>query len=530
MTTSFSDRPGQPLPRSRGRWRPTRRQFLGAAAAAGLTAAGYAGWRARTPAKRNVIVIISDSMRRDALGCYGTAWVETPNLNDFAAQGVRFDNAYTCSFPTVPARHDILTGTYTCTYKSWSPLAPGTLSLQDLLRGAGVHTALIADTPTPYADNLSYHRGFAVAQRVRGQENDRYVTDPIPVHLPCDPGKLRTPEDYVTQYLRNVSRRKGEEDYFCARTMRQAVRWLEESHGRQPFFLCVDTFDPHEPWDPPRHYVEGYDPDFRGQDVIAPRYGRWRRVLTPDELRHCRALYAAEASLVDRWVGELLDTADELGLLENTLIVFLSDHGVLLGEHGLVGKGLTQSGRIFNVPLYPELCRIPLLAYYPGCKAGAALPALVQTVNLPATIADYLGVPVPDSFAAPSFWPVLRGDEPELMGMALCAPTLSSPRHKVPDPTDRATITDGRWMLMYSCASPDREPAGGPSGSRVSSLTGMPLGPALFDLSADPDCLRDVFAEHRDVARHMHRRFFDFLSWSPMRREHLAYFKELEPA
>src|SRR5262249_21133490 len=222
--------------------------------------------------KRNVILIISDTMRRDALGCYGGRWVKTPHLDAFARSGVRCDNAYLCSFPTVPTRHDILTGRYSFSFKPWSPLDKGTVTLQDVLRSAGVYTALEVDTPHPFRPDYNYQRNFDFVQINRGQENDVYQTKPIKVKLPCDLKKLRNGATVVTQYLRNVAARKVEEDYFCARTMRAAADWLGKNHKQQPFFLYVDPFAPHEPWDPPRSYVEKYDPDYHGEEVIYPRY------------------------------------------------------------------------------------------------------------------------------------------------------------------------------------------------------------------------------------------------------------------
>src|SRR5207302_858847 len=155
--------------------------------------------------------------------------------------------------------------------------------------------ALAADTPHPFRPAYNYQRNFDFVQINRGQENDVYRTRPARVHLPCKTSKLREEERVVTQYLRNVAGRKVEEDYFCAQTMRAATAWLEKSHKRQPFFLYVDTFDPHEPWDPPKSYVEKYDPGYNGEEVIYPRYDRWQDFLSRRELKHCRALYAGEA-------------------------------------------------------------------------------------------------------------------------------------------------------------------------------------------------------------------------------------------
>src|SRR5438876_7463656 len=106
----------------------------------------------------NVIVVISDTLRRDHLGCYGNPWIRTPNLDAFAEQAVVLERAYISSFPTVPCRNDILTGRYTFTYQSWAPLRPDEVTLQDLLGKAGIVTGLVADTPHPFAPGYNYQR------------------------------------------------------------------------------------------------------------------------------------------------------------------------------------------------------------------------------------------------------------------------------------------------------------------------------------------------------------------------------------
>jgi arylsulfatase A-like enzyme len=509
-----------------------RREFLHAGVAAGVALPAAAATAPRlAEGKRNAILIITDTMRRDALSCFGGQWVHTPHLEAFARSGVRFPNAYPCSFPTVPTRHDILTGRYTFTYKPWSPLDRDTITLQDVLRPHGVYTAVVADTPHPFKPDYNYQRNFDFVQIHRGQEADAYRTAPIPVHLPCDPKKLRDGERVVTQYLRNVADRKVEEDYFCARTMRGAADWLQKNHRRQPFFLYVDTFDPHEPWDPPASYVKSYDPDYHGQEVIYPRYDRWRDFLTERELKHCRALYAGEASLVDRWVGHLLQTIERLGLLENTLVIHVADHGFYLGEHGYIGKSLVRGKQYQNLSLYSEICRIPLLMHFPGCKAGSACDALAQTVNLGPTILDFFGIRKPPTFSAPSLWPVLKGQRDAVNDIVVCSPPLSTPQIKKPHPTDRASISDGRWLLIYGSTAPGE--AGDTTLSVdsqkrwVSQLTGEPLVPELYDLQQDPGCLHNIIATQKDRARDLHRKFVALLEKSPMRRDHLQFFQKL---
>jgi arylsulfatase A-like enzyme len=311
----------------------------------------------------NVILIITDTMRRDAVSCYGSQWIHTPHLEAFAQKAVIFDNAYLSSFPTVPLRNDILTGRYTFTYKPWSPIDEDAVTLQETLGKEGIVTSLVADTPYPFAPGYNYQRGFAVWQVIRGQLNDPFRSAPRDPKLPCAANTLYgDPEGERTkQYLRNVAHRQREEDYFVAQTMITAADWLEENHDGRRFFLYVDTYDPHEPWDPPHYYVEPYDPGYNGEEVIAPRYDLWKEFLTEREHQHCRALYAGGVTMVDRWIGFLLDRIATLDLLKNTAIIVTSDHGYYLGEHRYTGKTLQRGDLMQWLPLYGEIARIPLL-------------------------------------------------------------------------------------------------------------------------------------------------------------------------
>ena len=294
----------------------------------------------------NIILIVSDTFRHDYLGCYGNEWIRTPNLDGFAKKATVFDRAYAASFPTVPHRHDLYTGRYTFTYSDWAPLPMNEMVLSQALRQAGCVTQLIVDTPHILKDRFNYDRGFDGWLWIRGQENDRYMTTPKEVKLPCEPSKLRKRGVTTTQHLRNVSSRCSESDHFVAQTMTAATKWLELNYNQHDkFFLHVDTFDPHEPWDPPRWYVDMYDPGYDGEEVVYPVYGP-SHYLTEDELNHCRALYAGEVTMVDRWVGMLLRQVEDLGLLEDTAIVFTSDHGFYLGEHGLIGKSVIALWRV----------------------------------------------------------------------------------------------------------------------------------------------------------------------------------------
>ncbi|RLF24042.1 MAG: hypothetical protein DRN15_03875, partial [Thermoprotei archaeon] len=217
----------------------------------------------------NFILIISDTFRYDCLEGTFTARgkpVKVPNLRKLAKSSAYFTRAYLASFPTVPHRHDILTGRYTFTYYGWAPLPRDEIVLPEILRKERNYVSvMIADTPHILKDGFNYDRGFDAWVWVRGQENDRYRTDPVEVELPCDPSKLRNVETTI-QHMRNNALRMFEEDWIPAKTANEAIRWLERNYnsGRN-FFLYVDFFDPHEPWDPPKWYVDMYDPDYKGE-------------------------------------------------------------------------------------------------------------------------------------------------------------------------------------------------------------------------------------------------------------------------
>jgi arylsulfatase A-like enzyme len=167
--------------------------------------------------------------------------------------------------------------------------------------------------------------------------------------------------------------------------LRKASDWLERNRGHEDFYLHLDIFDPHEPWDPPEPFWSMYDPDYDGQELIDPVPGAVDGYLTPEELAHTFALYQGEVTFVDKWIGILLDQIEGLGLFENSLIMHVTDHGEPFGEHGIVRKA-----RPFN---YTELVHMPWVIYHPeGIGNGVTVPAIVQPTDLLPTVLDVLGI------------------------------------------------------------------------------------------------------------------------------------------
>jgi len=477
----------------------------------------------------NIILIISDTLRRDHLGCYGNPWISTPNIDGLARKSMVFDRAYAASFPTVPHRRDVFTGRFSFTYSDWSPLSRDEVVLAQVLHQAGYATMLIADTPHILKDGYHFDRGFDGWKWIRGQENDRYITDPIELKFPCNPDKLRSPYGTVVQYLRNISRRRHEGDYFVAKTMTRAAEWLERNRDHGKFFLCVDTFDPHEPWDPPSWYVELYESGYQGEEVIYPVYGPCD-YLTAAELKHMRALYAGEVTLVDRWTGMLLRRVEELGLWKNTVIIFTTDHGFYHGEHGLVGKSIITSTAQGLAPLYEEVARIPLMIRLPNEGVGRC-QALVQPPDLMPTILELAGAKVPETVQGGSLLPLLRGEEHCWRDFAVTSPSLIHG----PVAGQRITVSTDEWSLVYSGQVEDalREL---PSDrklkivdgiERLQKIFGGKPEPQLYHLPTDPKQEHNVLNEHREKAEHLHSKLVKFLEAIKTPEEYLRYWRKI---
>jgi arylsulfatase A-like enzyme len=473
----------------------------------------------------NFVVIVSDTFRRDHLGCYGNSWIHTPNLDRLASESIVFDRAYAASFPTVPNRRDVLTGRFCFTYSDWAPLPENEVVLAQVMKGGGYVTMLVADTPHFLAHGYNFSRGFDGWEWIRGQEHDEWRTTPRDPALPCAPDKLRMPYTTVKQYLRNVSDRRGEADYFVARTMRRAADWLEENVGSQPFLLYVDTFDPHEPWDPPKWYVDLYDPGYQGEAVIYPRYAPCD-FLSEAELKHVRALYAGEVSLVDAWVGKLLARIDELGLRDDTAVIFTTDHGFYHGEHGLMGKSLLTEEYSASVPLYEEVAHIPLMVRVPGQAAGKR-QAFAQPPDLMPTILELAGIPIPETVQGQSLVPILRGERDSTRPIAITSRTLI---YGVGS-RQFTTITDDEWALIYPGAKYE---AGTAEDRAVDSIKRVHAalyqgasGPELYHLPSDPRQQRNVFPQHRDVAARLHAEHVRMLESLGAPEQHLANRREL---
>jgi arylsulfatase A-like enzyme len=358
---------------------------------------------------KNVIFIMLDTLQFNYLGCYGNKEVKTPNLDRFAGEGFLFENAYSEGLPTIPVRRALMTGRYTLPYGGWKPLDPEDTTLTDILWCREVQTALVYDTPPMRLPKYGYSRGFDYVRFCNGHELDHETFSKVPL------SEKFKPEDYVSPnwltrdadgeldssgksllretecYLRQRQKWQSDADNYVAVVARESDDWLRTKRDpERPFFLWVDSFDPHEPWDPPSVW-EGrpcpYDPDYTGNPLLLAPWSEVAGVLTEEECRHIRALYAEKVTLVDKWMGRLFDSLKEQGLWDNTMVVVTSDHGQPMGE-GEHGHGIMRKCRPWP---YEELVHVPLMVHVPGLKGGKRISSFVQNVDISATIIDALG-------------------------------------------------------------------------------------------------------------------------------------------
>jgi arylsulfatase A-like enzyme len=336
-------------------------------------------------------------LRKDHVGAYGNDWIHTPNLDALAKESVRFTRPYPESIPTICARRAIHTGMRTWPFKDrpaeqetapvygWLPIPPYQTTLAETLADAGYETVLVTDTYHEFRPPMDFSRGFKVHYFIRGQERDRYKP-PLPISdKEMQQRYLVHGEAFkARQYLANVQGWRVEEDHFAPKVFLRAMELLEGASRREPFFVVVDCYDPHEPWDPPPKYTSLYDEGYSGPEPFTSLYGP-DDYLTERQLRRMKALYSGEITMVDRWLGTFLDKMEELNLFDNTLLILLSDHGVAHGEHGYTGKP--------SYVLWPEVTDIVFMMRHPAGKAaGKTSDFYASTHDVAPTILGFLGI------------------------------------------------------------------------------------------------------------------------------------------
>jgi arylsulfatase A-like enzyme len=432
----------------------------------------------------NLVLIVSDTLRWDYLGAYGNQRIRTPNLDRLAAESVVFEDAYAEGLPTLPARRVLLTGRPIFPFRyipqksdmvqlpGWHPLFEEDVTLSEHLLAHGYVSAFVTDVYHMMKPNKNFHRGFEHWYWVRGQEDDPYaLRDEAQVRGLVEQATPHAAHfrkrHWLIQHLMNRKDWRSDADTSVARVMGHAARWIEGYTMDDPFFLYVDCFDPHEPWDPPIEDARLYDPAYEGLPGLVPP--GTTRDLPEEQVRRIEAAYAGEVTLVDRWVGRLLDTLRDTRRLDNTLVIFTTDHGCMMGEQGELHKG---EDRLRN-----QCTRLPLFIRHPeGVGAGRRVSGFAQHQDIMPTALSLMGLPQPERVLGADLWPMVTDGAPP-------------PRDTIVTAFGHyASLRSAKWNYVrpWIDLPADRRPRQG-----------------LYDLEADPEELTNVVADHTDRVREL---------------------------
>jgi arylsulfatase A-like enzyme len=451
----------------------------------------------------NLIVLVSDTFRADNLEAYGSEWVQTPYLNQFAKESVLFESFYPEGLPTIPLRRQLYTGRRifpthfyfqqdSVKIPGWHELFLEDVTLSETLLAAGYETALIADLPHLFKPGRNFHRGFNYFEWIRGQEIDFYAQAP---RTKPDFSALY-PEEYLkalsvssgyggagdafsaflNQYVANRKRWLKRAPSIVESTATSAIDWLKENHDQGPFYLQVEAFDPHEPWDPPAEFLNKYIKTKTTHSWPEPPY---LDVQVPEEgVTRLRANYAGEASNVDHWYGQVLATIKSLGLYENSIVVFLADHGALLNEQGQWVKGPEK--------LRKQVTHVPLLIHLPKNQyAGKRVSGFAQTADVVPTVLGRLNLKPPTRVTGEDLWPSITGEKPNQREYIVSSyGYIASVR--TPEWNYSAVWDSAKYQGNYKAQ--------------------------LYDLKNDPNELKSVADQHPEVLTHLQSKLDEYLA------------------
>ena len=427
-----------------------------------FTAPSYAG----APKKMNLLVIVTDDQARWSLGCYGNKEAKTPHMDRLAKDGARFINAFVATPVCSPSRVSFLTGRYGTQNKITDWITPDeakgglgipseAMTWMTVLQRAGYHTGLIGKWHLgmlpqfhPTKNGFNHFMGF-----LGGGNSPMNPT--LEVNGKDEKLKGSLP-DIVTD---------------------DAIDFVKKNKDR-PFALMLNFREPHAPYAP----TPAVDAEpFKNLDPTIPAFPG----LKVKQVKNLTKQYYASVHSVDRNLGRLLEMLDQLGLRENTIVVFTSDHGYMIGHHGLWHKGnavwIVEGRETERRPnMFDHSLQVPLIVRWPGVvKGGTEVNQLVSNIDTFASMLGMLKVDPPEKYKqeGKDFAPILRGEKTKWRDAVFAQydPHIGLTGNM------RSIRTD-RWHLV-----------------RQYKKNGQP--DELFDLQSDPEELRNLYDEaaHREV-------------------------------
>ncbi len=424
--------------------------------------------------RRNILMLVADDHRHDAIRACGDATVQTPCLDRLAAQGMTFAQAHHMggkfSAVCVPTRGALMTG---CSvFRAMADqqdniIVPTRATLGQHLGAHGYHTHIVGKW---HNDRAALNRTFAHGEAIflRGLADDQYK---LRVHH-YDPSGA-----YGKNTVHYAS--KFSTDFLCD----HAVDFLENYRRDEPFFLYTAFTAPHDPRTPPKEFAQLYSPDrvplppnfaahhpFDNGELQVRDENTAPHPRSPARVRREIADYYGMISSLDHGVGRILAALEASGRAEDTIVVYTADHGLAVGQHGLMGK---QN-------LYDHSVRVPLLVRAPGLAAGARSDALVYSWDLFPTLCELADVPAPADLDARSLAPVLRGER---------ASHRANVQALYRD-FQRMTKNE-RWKLIEYAVN----------GQRHTQLFDLRSDPwEMHNLAADPAAAKELSELHNDLA------------------------------
>jgi arylsulfatase A-like enzyme len=450
----------------------------------------------------NLLFIITDQQRWDAMSCAGNEILQTPNLDKLAREGARFTNFYSACTVCVPARTAILTGhsiesNHVVDNKDADKTdAPPFPSFDQILLRSGYHGEYHGKYHSPYALALEYTQPVSWLNGKKAPAKSKaltseseafraYLEKNVPAR-PLRPGELLQANGIYTSI--ELDERFGKPDAakgsqaesygrlevpaehsHAAYTAKEGIAALDRLKGG-PFTLTISIDPPHPPMIVSEPYYSMYPPqgipapasisDPRTNSPYADRPGEGVLYRQPQLIKQMTSIYYGMVREVDDWIGKILQRVDDLGLADNTLIIFTSDHGEMLGDHGMHGKFVFYEGSV----------HVPLLMRLPGAiKPGTVIKAPASHIDLFLTILDYCGKTGNESEGR-SLRPLIDGIDPGTNRVAVS----EWPATRIPG----FMICDGRWKLLYGRAA------------------NAPSLDALYDLQTDPQELNNLIGKN----------------------------------
>jgi arylsulfatase A-like enzyme len=441
----------------------------------------------------NILFITTDHLRYDTLGYTGDPAIQTPSIDRLAAESVRLNRFFVQSPVCAPSRATFTTGRYTKNHGvKWngSKLNENEITLVEHLKQNGYKTAVVGKHGIGQEKFKKHVDHTAAAGIRRGwserADGDYTVTDPNAFEQYVRDRGYEYQTGYALPDFRKnlgaVPSDLPEDCHIDAYVGMKSLEYLTTVSPDEPFFLWAGFYGPHHPYVPSGRFAHMYDPDAlppfqRDQDDISrkpPEYGLYFQAedhkyrgfgdASDETFREMKAAYYGMVSQIDWQVGLLLDRLEEKGLAEDTIVVFLSDHGEFLGDHGIPAKAPFLLDCMLHVP-----CLIRIPGHAPGDRS-----ALVESIDLFPTLCGLAGIDTPDCVQGQDLEPVLAGSENfrELV---------------FSEAVDKRCIRTSDWKYIHYPTKPYGE---------------------LYDLQEDPHELKNLYVDRPDVVRDMRERFY----------------------